>query len=163
MFLTPPPQNCASGAYFWPKRQGLVPYLLSKNLERTLNCHKLVPNIKIRIHVSCDECAYTRKIIITIKWIECLLISVILNLNLWGQQLLPILWASKIKMAFCSQNKNVSHWMDKIIYEAVFTKEKKGSGVLCTAHIARLMDACLVSCSRGCQQPCQFVFYFWTN
>ena len=31
---------------------------------------------------------------------------------------------SKIKMAFCSQNKNASHWMDKIIYEAVFTREK---------------------------------------
>ena len=36
----------------------------------------------------------------------------------------------------------------------------KDSGVLYTAYIARLMDACLVSCSRGCQQPCQFVFYF---
>ena len=50
----------------------------------------------------------------------------------------------------------------------LFLKEKKmmfcifkGSGVLCTAHIARLMDACLVSCSRGCQQPCQFVLYFF--
>ena len=28
----------------------------------TLNCHKLVQNIKIRIHVSCDECVYTREI-----------------------------------------------------------------------------------------------------
>ena len=95
MFLTPPPRNCASGGYFWPRQPRLVPYLLTKNLERTLklgcprnsrinifsknrsflltgvnqmqptltlNCHKLVQNIKIRIHVSCDECVYTREI-----------------------------------------------------------------------------------------------------
>ena len=37
-----------------------LPKLCSATL--TLNCHKLVQNIKIRIDVSCDECVYTRKI-----------------------------------------------------------------------------------------------------
>ena len=136
----------------------------------TLNCHKLVQNIKIRINVRILWWMCVHPEDITIKWIECMFISAILNLSLWGQQSLPILWASKIKMEFCSKKKTCFTLNGQNNLWGCFYKRKKmmfwifkDSGVLCTAYIARLMDACLVSCSRGCQQPCQFVFYFWTN
>ena len=60
--------------------------------------------------------------------VKCIVISTILNLSLRGQQLLPIPGASKIiiLLKWLLRLKNhVSHWMDKIISEAVFTREKK--------------------------------------
>ena len=66
--------------------------------------------------VSCDECVYTWRYHSQLDWgYFC---------DLEGQQSLPDPWASKIKMAFCTQKNHVSHWMDKIIYEAVFKREK---------------------------------------
>lgn len=70
------------------------------------------------------------------------------------------------------------HWMDQIIYQAVFMTEKrmfcsvKASGVWCTDHMHFVsflrqtntcrMDASLVSCSCGCQHLHQFLLYFRT-
>ena len=135
----------------------------------TLNCHKLVQNIKIRINVPCDECVCTQKISQSSGLSACLF----LQSWIWAFEVSSLSQSyelQKLKWHFSVKKKHVLHWMDKTIYEAVFTREKKmmfwifkDSGVLCTAYIARLMDACLVSCSHGCQQPCQFVFYFWTN
>ena len=56
---------------------------------------------------------------------EC--ISSILNLSLWGQQLLPIPQASKIKVvSYMLRSKDhVLHQIKKIIYEACVHKRKK--------------------------------------
>ena len=74
---------------------------------------------------------------------EC--ISSILNLSLQGQQLLPIPQASKIKVvSYMLRSKDhVLHQIKKIIYEVVFTREKrmfcsqKASGPSCL--ISRLL------------------------
>ena len=56
------PQKFQNEHFFSKNRSFLLTGVKQMQPALTLNCHKLVQNIKIRIHVSCDECVYTRKI-----------------------------------------------------------------------------------------------------
>ena len=100
----------------------------------TLLCHKLVQNIKIRIS-ELDVCTlgryYDRVSVCSClpSWIWAFGVS----RHSQSHELQKLKWLSRSK-------KRVFHWMDKIIYQAVFMREKrmfcsiKASGVWCTAH-----------------------------
>lgn len=85
------------------------------------------------------------------------------------------------KLKLCPWSKDlVLHLVDKTIYAAVFTREKRmfcsimAPGDCCTTHVLLvyfyqwtgqhhwLMDACLVSFCRGRQQSRQFMLYLRT-
>ena len=113
-----------------------------------LHCHKLLQNIEIRM--SCYECVYTWKIL----RVSLSLFLQILNLSLHGiavavnpRSLKKLKWHPRLK-------NHVSHWMDKIISEAVFTREKNcfwALRPLNEAHVLQvntntcLIDGCLPS------------------
>ena len=75
-----------------------------------------------------------------INMVECITISVLLNLSCWGQQHSQSHKVKKLKWCRLSK-EHVLHWIDKIIYEAVFTREKwmfcsiKASGAWSTTHV----------------------------
>ena len=127
-----------SGMKFWKKKWKLSSYCCSTDatfinltLQQTSTEHK-------NKNILWWTCVHTEDI--TIK---CIFISAILNLSLRGQhnhyqshKLQQSKWHLWLK-------NHVLHWMDKEIYEAVFTREKRmfcsikasGEWCTCTTHV----------------------------
>ena len=140
----------------------------------TLHCHKLVQKLVLNW-----TCVHLEDI--TIKLVYANFCH--LEFEPLGSAVTPNPTSLKTENNSLDRKNMFFHWLDQIIYQAVFMREKrmfcsiKASGVCCTDHMhfvsfLRQMNTntcqmdgcyCLVSCSRGCQHLHQFLLYFRTD